>query len=277
MNTEFAHWNVDWTQAVAVHGVDWIVIALIVAWLLFGEPLLGRSAYGRFLIALKSGDVSARMRFYRKWTWQSWMAAIVVLALALGVLGWQPAQLGLRLPSVSVHVSEPFLGGLAVGIFSAVVLGVLMARRNKRGSELQPTPRAESKAKVMHMLPRRADERRAFAILSITAGITEEIVWRGFGLALLVALFPHAPLGVYIALLASAFGWAHLYQGIPGIIVTAVLGGLLTALYVATGSLLLPMVVHALIDLAAIARAPRDDSIGPSQITADEKRESTQD
>ena len=275
MNTESVHWNVDWTHGVAVHGASWIVIALIVAWLLLGEPLLGRSAYRHFLTALKSGDVGARMRFYRKWTWQSWMAVIVMLGLALGVLGWRPAQLGLRLPSVYVHVPASFLGGLAVGVFSVVVFGMLMARRRKHGSEPRSEPRAATKAKVMHMLPRRADERRAFAILSITAGITEEIVWRGLGLALLVALFPHAPLIVYIAILAGAFGWAHLYQGIPGIIVTAVLGGLLTTLYIATGSLLLPMVVHALIDLVAITRAPRDESISRSQNTAHDKRDST--
>ncbi|HET8942520.1 MAG TPA: type II CAAX endopeptidase family protein [Rudaea sp.] len=259
------HWNVDWTQGAAVHGIGWVVVALIIIWLLLGEPLLGKSAYRRFLVELRSGDVNARLRFYRKWTWQSWVALFVMLVLALGVLGWQPMQLGLRLPGIDMHLPTPLLGGLVAGAFSAVVFGVLLARRRKHGSGQESEPRATSNAETVLMLPRRADERRAFAILAITAGITEEIVWRGVGLAMLVALFPHAPPIVYIAVLAGAFGWAHLYQGIAGIIVTAVLGGLLTMLYVTTGGLALPIVVHAVIDLAAMARAPRLESIDASQ------------
>ncbi|MEJ7704018.1 MAG: CPBP family intramembrane glutamic endopeptidase [Geodermatophilaceae bacterium] len=46
-----------------------------------------------------------------------------------------------------------------------------------------------------------------------------------------------------------AFGLAHLYQGRGGVVTTSVLGALLTFLYVGTGTLLVPMLVHAAIDL----------------------------
>jgi membrane protease YdiL (CAAX protease family) len=48
---------------------------------------------------------------------------------------------------------------------------------------------------------------------------------------------------------AVLFGLVHYYQGLPGILVTGFLGLVLCGLYVATGTLLVPIVVHALIDL----------------------------
>jgi membrane protease YdiL (CAAX protease family) len=113
--------------------------------------------------------------------------------------------------------------------------------------------------KLLRMLPRTRAERWSFAALAVTAGITEEVIWRGFGLGLLFMLLPHAPVAVPIVLAALAFGWAHLYQGWTGVLATAVLGGLFAWLYWATDSLLLPMLLHVLIDLrAALVRVPAD-------------------
>jgi membrane protease YdiL (CAAX protease family) len=51
---------------------------------------------------------------------------------------------------------------------------------------------------------------------------------------------------------AIVFGWAHLYQGLTGVLATGALGGLLAILYAATGSLLLPVLLHALLDLRVL-------------------------
>lgn len=246
-------WAIEWAHGVALHGGGYIVVALIVGWLLVCEPLLGRVAYRRFMAALKRGEVGARVRFYRSWTWQAWLLALLVLSLVLGIVNWTPAQLGLRLPHFSVSVPREFLFGMMLSVAIGMVLGIVMSRR-KRSSSSDPVRKDKRNPEVMYMLPRNAGERRAFAALSITAGITEEIVWRGFGLALLVAMFPHAPVPVVVAVLAVVFGWAHLYQGPIGMFATGMLGAVLTVLYVATGSLLFPIVLHVLIDLAAMLR-----------------------
>jgi membrane protease YdiL (CAAX protease family) len=48
------------------------------------------------------------------------------------------------------------------------------------------------------------------------------------------------------------FGIAHVYQGWVGIIQTAITGIILGLLFLATGSLLLVIVVHALVDLQVV-------------------------
>lgn len=182
-----------------------------------------------------------------------------MLALAIGLLGWRPAQLGLRLPQASVQVPSSVLFGMLMGFVLLAIFFAVVRIRNRKSGLPRQKPRIAANAQVMQMLPRSSGERRAFALLAVTAGITEEIIWRGVGMALLVAPIPGARLIVDIVILAAVFGWAHLYQGVAGMLSTAVLGGMLTLLYLATGSLLLPMVLHVLIDPAVILRAPAEE------------------
>ena len=93
-----------------------------------------------------------------------------------------------------------------------------------------------------------SEERLLFSAVAISAGICEEIVFRGWLLSVL-----HNPLGftgttlVFVA--AALFGLCHIYQGPTGVVGATAAGVLLTALYVATGTLLAPIVLHALIDI----------------------------
>jgi membrane protease YdiL (CAAX protease family) len=54
---------------------------------------------------------------------------------------------------------------------------------------------------------------------------------------------------VLVVVAAVAFGLAHAYQGVPGVVATGLLGGVMAAVYLQTGSLLLPVLLHTLIDL----------------------------
>jgi uncharacterized protein len=90
-------------------------------------------------------------------------------------------------------------------------------------------------------------------VCSITAGITEEIRFRGFLLWFLQSL----PLGLNswtaLAIASVCFGIAHWYQGISGVLSTGLAGALLGYIVIQTQSLYVAMVIHALIDLRLIA------------------------
>ena len=245
-----------------------LAIAALALYLLIGEPLLGRHAHRQLLAALDAGMPDARRRFYRQWTWQGWALLLVTLVVTLGVAGWTPARLGLRLPHWPAglpadHAGTDLLTGFVTGAVLAavggIVIGLVLARRRKGTPPSVRPPRVAGGDKLLRMLPHDRGERLGFAALAVTAGITEEVIWRGFGLGLLFTLLPHAPVAVPIVLAALAFGWAHLYQGWTGVLATAVLGGLFAWLYWATGSLLLPMLLHVLVDLrAALVHVPAD-------------------
>ena len=230
-----------------------------VGWLLVVEPLLGRRASRRLGRALDRGEPDARTRFLLTWTWQGWALVAVTLAIARGLAGWSPAQLGLAWPRATAGFDVGFLLGMTASMMAGALIAAIALRAvARRRGRTRATPAAATAA-VLRMLPRTRRERLAFAALAVTAGIGEEIVWRGFGLAVLRSWLPHAGPATYVLLLAVAFGWAHLYQGRVGVIVTALVGGVLAALYLASGSLLVPMVLHVLMDLRALlVRLPPD-------------------
>jgi membrane protease YdiL (CAAX protease family) len=104
------------------------------------------------------------------------------------------------------------------------------------------------------MMPRSDLEARWFNGLSITAGICEELLYRGYLLWYLGAWLPWLPA---ILIAALIFGFGHAYQGPRGIALTTLVGLLMSAIYLGTGSLFLSMTFLALMDLHAgyVARA----------------------
>ena len=60
---------------------------------------------------------------------------------------------------------------------------------------------------------------------------------------------------IYAALIIQAiiFGLAHIYQGKLGALATTAVGGVLGYVYWATGSLLLPIVLHGAMNIATMA------------------------
>ena len=247
--------------------IAWVAL---IAWLLTVEPLWGRLSYRRLLAALDAGQVGARVRFYRLWIAQAWLLAAIT-----GVVtwrnGWTLRQLGLVLPDRLDSLSGGVLGGFMGALIATSVIGIVRMRRARNSSPIV-TPIALKQRSILRMLPRTRHERWIFAALAITAGITEELIWRGFGVASLHAVLPHLPVALTMLVLALAFGWAHLYQGVGGVIGTAIMGALLTGLYLLSGSLLLPMLLHALIDLRVLLlRLPIDNpaAIEPNALGAD--------
>lgn len=102
---------------------------------------------------------------------------------------------------------------------------------------------------VLHqLLPRTQAERHAFGVLSVAAGLGEEIAYRGYVIPVLAPV-----LGVPGAAVLSSvvFGVLHGYQGVLGIVRTGAMGGMLAWGFLASGSLWPPIIAHTLIDLVA--------------------------
>lgn len=219
-----------------------VAALLIAAYLVAGEPWAGHLLHRRFEEALLR-DQGARLSLYRRLLVLEWGLVLLVagvVAVAPDV-GW--AQLGLRLPDQAPGVLAVALG---VFVLAFLVLSTGIVRSSARGED--PIGPAGS-ASVVALVPRTPVERRWFAVVAVTAGCCEEILYRGFFLAVAIALWPDSPDLVLVLISALAFGLAHAYQGVGGIVMTGVLGAILGYLYVGTGTLLAPILVHAAIDL----------------------------
>ena len=88
-------------------------------------------------------------------------------------------------------------------------------------------------------VPSTLTERKWYAATAITAGICEELLFRGFLMRYLPATFPTLDWLVVAILSGIIYGLSHAYQGIKGIFQTALTGFSFAIVYVLGGSLLL--------------------------------------
>jgi membrane protease YdiL (CAAX protease family) len=85
-------------------------------------------------------------------------------------------------------------------------------------------------------------------------------VFRGFLLYYLGVYMPHINTLERVVLISLFFGLAHIYQGWAGAAAAGTLGLVLAGLYLLTGSLFLPMAIHALVDMRVLLIFPPDAS-----------------
>ena len=155
--------------------------------------------------------------------------------------------------------------GLGAGLLVAAALGIGLAlvRARARRDPDALDRYLEKLPAIERMLPHTLGERNAFYAVSITAGICEELLYRGYALWYLTHWMGIVPA---VAVSSLVFGIGHAYQGIKGMIATALVGLFMALVYLATRSLWTSMALHALIDLhagaltyTALTRA-RDDA-----------------
>jgi membrane protease YdiL (CAAX protease family) len=203
------------------------------------QPWFGRRSWVRLQRAVAAGTEFDRVRLYaRTMLWQ-WAGCAVLLA------GWwwleRPiGALGLHGALGAGFVVVAVLGGLALGALT------ILAWRSRRASAEDKRAARERLGELVHFLPRDDRDLRAFFALSVTAGVVEELIYRGYVIWLLAQWMP---LWTAVLLSSVAFGLAHSYQGTGGVLRTAGMGLLFAGLFVASGSLWLPMLIHALFDV----------------------------
>ena len=202
-------------------------------------PFVAAHRYRRLLRQIEDGVPRARIVAYRRSISVQW-----VLALGLVVVWFiadrDPGVLGFALP-----------GGwrLAVGAgVTALGLAFLTGqwRAIRRMADEELAEMREGVTFIAPLLPRTDEEAAYFRALSMTAGVCEEVLYRGYLIWYLAAFVGPWP----AALAAGAlFGVLHLYQGRSGIVRTGAVGVVMGLLYVGSGSLLWPMILHAAVDL----------------------------
>lgn len=220
------------------------------------------------------GNAEARPRFYiriLRFEWLSALLALVALGfdrtkLVAAALQMGDTEFG-RWVSTS-DVSRSGMAGIAAGlIIGLIAMSVVRLRARRRA----PAP-TESGAKpwwrklvpdFATLIPTTGRERLLFAAVALSAGICEEIVFRGW---LLFTLHSAGFNGTTLIVLAAVlFGMCHVYQGVTGVVATTLAGALLCTLYVATGTLLVPIVLHSLIDLRMAILPARSSQVPQAQ------------
>jgi membrane protease YdiL (CAAX protease family) len=184
-----------------------------------------------------------RARVYARLMLRQWLALIPLVLIFPGQ-GWSFHTSGWQLPAITF----PVLCLVLVLLF--VFLGIPLLFR----SQISPPESRNSGrfAPLVHSLtiiiPRTPKERALFVPFSLSVGICEEMLYRGFLPAYLTSIFPHIPLVFALLLAALFFGLAHAPHTVVCIF-NSVMGIINGFLYLSTGSLFFPILLHTVQNL----------------------------
>ncbi len=218
--------------------MEWFDVAIL-ATLILAAPIWAIVCHRDLLRLQAEGDKRARLIDYRTTMVGEWSVTVAVLLFWFAV-GRTGEDLGFAAPA-----GWGFWLGL--GAAAAIGLGLMWQEVNiRRKPELQEEARRQI-GEFEELAPHTPRELKTFSAVSVTAGICEEILYRGYLMWLLTATA-----GVWAAVLGSSliFAAGHLYQGIGGALRTFLTGLVLAGLYLLTGSLWVPILLHAVVDLS---------------------------
>jgi uncharacterized protein len=218
------------------HWYEWVIAALVATLLPY------RTAFHTMpkIRALPHADVERiRPAIYAQACVLQWLFAGTAFYLVF-VHGLSFDEVGLTVTSDRILYGVALLAGMAA-------LLLYMRRKIMRDPHGKLTVR-EAFDRVTWLLPRTPGQRRGWWVVSAHAGWGEELFYRG---TLLLMLATVLPLWAAAVVSTLVFGFAHIYQGVRGIVLTSILGGMFLGLYFISGSLVIPIIAHAMYDIYA--------------------------
>jgi uncharacterized protein len=191
----------------------------------------------RYLRRLATGISGVRLRYYRNVIAGEWLPAVVLMAVWAA---WRRSWSGLWLGS-------PHPWRLVIGFVCAAAVSALLVAQQVAILK-RPETHEKVRAALKYaepLLPSTAAERRIFWLVAFTAGVCEEIFYRGF-----LTWYLTAWMGLVPAVLLSAvlFGFGHVYLGPVQVPKTALVGLVLSGVVLASASLWPAMLLHAALD-----------------------------
>jgi uncharacterized protein len=226
--------NVDANREQTLYPViaPWWHTALLIA------PLLGFSFLGSLQPAHRGLNERHLAQYLATLAWEWILAALVIWGIRMRRVPLRQL-LGKRRPSWK-DWTEDFILAATFWIAASILLtaiGVMMKLAHLS------TPQ-----KILAQLaPKNAFELMLWVLLSISAGICEELVFRGY----LLQQFSHVGKRLWFGVLGSSllFGVAHGYEGVSGILAISIYGAMFCLLAIMRGSLRPGMIAHAWHDI----------------------------
>jgi membrane protease YdiL (CAAX protease family) len=202
-------------------------------------PIVSFFGFRRLLRRIAAGETVNRSQLYRNTFIGHWTLFFICMAIWAGeARPWAALGLGLELNLM-------FGIGVVLTVLGVIALLVQISQV-KSATQEELVGLRKQFGKLTVIIPQNGNELARFYGLSITAGIVEEILWRGF---LIWYLSQFMPLWAAAVVSTVGFGLGHAYQGFAHLPQLTAVGAAFAGLYLLTGSVWLPMILHTAVDI----------------------------
>ena len=240
-----------------------IIAWIIVAYLVLLIPIMEWLAYRSYTKQI-AAKTFKKQSFYNSVFVELWTPVIGILILVLmGVLSFQ--DIGLNAIIWNPFGINIWLLVGAIILVAIPILMILLSIYNYVGIKKSPafreayiaavkkkTSSEDQEPSIVHaILLTSKREKIQWTFVSITAGITEEILFRGFLVYCLHFIFPGIPIPFLCLIQAFPFSLMHLYQGAKGVLMTFAMGLIFGLSVIVFGSIIPGIIIHILVDLTS--------------------------
>jgi len=216
---------------------EWVLLLVIV----IGLPIECEIALRIYKPRILAGGARTRFYTYIYSVFSLWVFAMAILVVwSFGPRDW--AELGFQFT-----LGTPVLITCAICIFIIGYFGLQLYQIHTSPDVRAQYRKALAAAGGTHyFMPQTQTEYRTFALLGVTAGITEEIIFRGFLIWAFATIMPEWAAAITAL---AIFVFVHRYQGLQSLLPVTFAGGVMTALYLASGSLYPVIALHIAVDV----------------------------
>ena len=205
--------------------------------LVVGLGAWAKREHSRVEQAISLGSASARLSGYRRVIVVQW-SLIALLAMHWVLTEREVSALGLALP-----LNWRLGVGLLIAAAGTTFLWYQLQSVRKNESDREDARKALRD--LEWLLPHNLQELDSFMRVSVTAGICEEVLYRGF-----LAWFFAQWMPFWLAMMLSGvvFGLAHAYQGRVGVLKTGLIGIAFGGLTLLSQSIVPAILLHIAVD-----------------------------
>ncbi len=200
-------------------------------------PFTGYLLFRRLKKLSANNRNSKKLRFYAYVILSEWGFVIALI--------WLTHRHGLSISDLGENLGNANLTVITIAVLLAIF--AVMVYFNVRQIRQMNLEKLEAELCPLKLfLPSNKPEIIAFILIAFTAGICEELLYRGWLQNLLVYGTGYVWLGLIIG--AVIFGFGHAYQGKIGIVQTGIYGLIFGGVFIFTKSLVAGQVLHVIID-----------------------------
>ncbi len=183
-------------------------------------------------------QIKDKKKFYYANGGVLWIGVFIVVVLWI-IARRSFVDLGLQWPYMDVLVWS------LTGLFIIAYIIETISELKIEGSE-------DEVIKSAPFLPKNWSEFFSYLFLAFSAGICEEVVYRGFMVNYLMSVFEDPIIGFNMAVIfpAIVFGVVHMYQGMKSVLKISIMSLLFSTIFIFSQSLLIVVVLHSAVDIA---------------------------
>ena len=211
-------------------------------------PISGHKTVKKLKARIASGDNSVKTKFYYGTALWSWGLSIAII-ISLIISNASMKAIGIRWIDFNTYSVPKWITYVIVGFYCIHLIfnlySIVLFKFNEK-SRIKAAKSVPNHLKWIFPISKK--EKQAWTFTSITAGITEEIMYRGYLFFALKIIFLQLNVIHLLVISTLIFGLGHIYLG-KEVIKSTLLGLFFGVYYIVFGSLIPVIIIHIAQDL----------------------------